>query len=98
MEKVINPTVKVLTTGSTLIAKQMKGNAGDLLPAHLASLESILLIQEGECSIRMNEEDQVLKQGDAITIPLEVKHQISVIKDLKAVHFMPKDIKFTFFK
>ncbi|MCG2418082.1 cupin domain-containing protein [Aequorivita sp. F47161] len=98
MEKVTNPTVKTLATGSVLIAKQMQANAGEILPAHLANLESILLVQEGECVLNINGKDHILKQGDAFVVPPEIKHQIKVNKDFKAVHFMPKEIKFTFFK
>lgn len=45
----------------------------------------------------MNEQEFVLKQGDAMTIPPEIKHQIKVNEDFKAVHFMPAEIKFKFF-
>ena len=87
----------MLASGDKLTAKQMQANAGELLPAHVASLESILFVQEGECVFMMNEQEQVLKQGDSIVVPPEIKHQIRATKDLKAVHFMPKDIKFKFF-
>ena len=97
MEKITKPKVKTLATGDTLIAKQMQANAGELLPAHLASVESILFIQEGECIFKINDTDQVLKQGDSIVVPAEVKHQIQARTDFKAVHFMPKEIEFTFF-
>lgn len=97
MEKVTKPKVKMLTSGNELIAKQMQANAGELLPAHIANLESILLIQEGECIFMINDEEQVLKQGDAITVPPEIKHQIKAVEDFKAVHFMPKKIDFKFF-
>ncbi len=97
MEKVTKPLVKVLATGNKLVAKQMQAKAGELLPAHLANLESILFIQEGECIFKMNDKDKVLKQGDAIVVPPDTKHQIKASKDFKAVHFMPNEIKFEFF-
>lgn len=97
MEKITKPKVKTLITGNKLVAKQMQANEGELLPTHLANMESILLIQEGECILKMNGEDQVLKEGDAIVIPPETKHQIKASKDFKAAHFMPNEIKFTFF-
>ena len=97
MEKITNPTVKTLASGTKLIARQMQANEGELMPAHLASAESILLVQEGECVFYMNDKDQVLKPGDAIIVPPETRHQIKAIRDFKAVHFMPNDIKFTFF-
>ena len=97
MEKVTKPLVKVLATGNKLVAKQMQAKAGELLPAHLANVESILFVQEGECIFKMNDKDKVLKQGDAIVVPPDTKHQIKASKDFKAVHFMPNEIKFEFF-
>lgn len=97
MEKVTKPKIKLLASGTKLIAKQMQANAGELLPAHLASLESIVLVQEGECVLTINDKEYVLKQGDSIVVPPQIKHQIRVVKDFKAVHFMPNEIEFTFF-
>lgn len=97
MEKITPPKVKTLALGSQLTAKQMQANAGELLPEHLASIESIVLVQEGECVLKMNGKDHVLKEGDAIVVPPEVKHQIKANTDFKAVHFMPNEIKFKFF-
>lgn len=97
MEKVTKPKVKTLASGNKLVAKQMQANAGELLPAHLANMESILTIQEGECTFKMNDVDKVLKQGDAIVVPPEIKHQIKANTDFKAIHFMPTEIEFKFF-
>lgn len=98
MKNVSNPKVKLLASGSKLVAKQMQANAGDLLPMHEANLESILFIHEGECILHINNEEKQLKPGDAIIIPKDVKHQIMVKADLKGIHFMPKEIEFQFFK
>ena len=97
MEKITPPNIKTLASGNQLTAKQMQANAGELLPEHIASIESILLVQEGECIFKMNDKDLVLKQGDAIIVPPEIRHQIKATKDFKAVHFMPNEIKFKFF-
>lgn len=98
MEKITPPTVTLLAEGKDLIAKQMQGFAGQAMPIHHANVESIVFVFEGECIFRMNEEETVLKAGDAIAIPPLVKHQIKVVKDFKGIHFMPKDIEFKFFK
>ena len=97
MDKISQPIIKVLASGNNLIAKQMQANSGEILPEHLASLESILLVQEGECILNLSGEDHVLKQGHAFVVPPKIRHQIKVNKDFKAIHFMPKDIKFEFF-
>lgn len=97
MEKVTKPKVRTLATGTNLVAKQMQGSEGDLLPEHLADVESIIFIHEGECILKINGEDKVLKPGDAFIIPADIKHQFKAITDFKGVHFMPKEIKFQFF-
>lgn len=97
MEKVTSPKIKILASGSNLIAKQMQANSGELLPAHIANAESILFVQEGECIFKINDEERVLKAGDALVVPAEIKHQIKANTDFKAVHFMPSEIKFKFF-
>ncbi|MEO7313963.1 MAG: cupin domain-containing protein [Ginsengibacter sp.] len=97
MEKVTKPNVRDIALGKNLIAKQMQAEAGALLPKHLADVESILFIHEGECNLNMNEEDIVLKKGEGYVIPPNTKHQIKVITDFKGLHFMPAGIKFEFF-
>ena len=98
MSKVTKPNVKVLASGHELITKQMAANAGELLPKHLADVESMLFVHEGECIFKMKGEDHSLKPGDAIVVPAQTKHQIQAKTDFKAVHFMPKAIKFEFFQ
>ena len=98
MDKVTNPTVKVLATGDKFVAKQMQGKAGYLLPKHLANVESVIFIHEGECILNINEEDKILKPGDAFIIPPNIKHHFKAITDFKGIHMMPKEIKFQFFE
>lgn len=97
MEKVTKPKVKILASGNKLVTKQMQADEGELLPAHLANVESILFVQEGECIFKINQEDRVIKQGEAVVVPPETKHQIKAKTNFKAVHFMPTDIEFKFF-
>lgn len=98
MRKITPPKVRILARGTNLTAKQMQGKAGDLMPKHLADVESIVFVHEGECLFHMNGEVTPLKAGDSLVVPPETKHQIEVVADFKGVHFMPKDIKFQFFK
>ena len=98
MEKVTPPKVRLLASGTELVAKRMEAKAGDLLPKHLANLESVLFIHEGEIILHIHGEDRPMKSGTAIIIPPEAIHQIKVIADFKGVHLMPQEIKFQFFK
>ncbi len=97
MEEVIKPKVRTLANGTNLVAKEMAGKKDKLLPKHLANVESIIFIHEGECILRINDEDVVLNAGDAFIVPPNVKHQFKGITDFKGIHFMPKEIKFEFF-
>lgn len=98
MEKAVIPNVTVLATGTDFATKQMQANAGEVMPLHLADQESMLFIYEGECILRINNKEIFLKSGEAATIPALVKHQIKAVSDYKGIHFMPKEIKFEFFK
>ncbi len=71
MEKITKPNVRTLASGSELVAKQMQAKSGDLLPKHLANVESILFIHEGECILKIHGEDKLLKPGDAFIIPAD---------------------------
>lgn len=97
MDKITKPNLRSIATGKKLVAKQMQAKAGDLLPKHLADVESILFIHEGECILHINGEEIVLKIGEGYIIPADTKHQIQVTTDFKGLHFMPLEIKFEFF-
>ena len=97
MEKVTKPKVRQIAEGNNLVAKQMQADAGDLLPAHLADVESMLFVHEGECILTINDEKIVLKQGEGYAIPPDTKHQIKAVTDFKGLHVMPKSIKFHYF-
>lgn len=97
MEKITKPNVRTIASGEKLEAKQMQAKAGALLPEHLADLESVLFIHEGECILNMKGEEIVLKQGEGYIIPPDTKHQIKVTEDFRGLHVMPVGIKFEFF-
>ncbi len=97
MEKITKPKVRTLALGKNLVAKQMEAKTGELLPKHLANVESVVFIHEGECIMHIDGKDVNLKTGEGFIVPANAKHQIRVVSDFKGVHFMPKDIKFEFF-
>lgn len=94
---ITKPRIKLLASGNSFTAKQMEAKAGELLPKHVASLESVLTVTHGECVLAMAGTDHVLKQGDSFVVPPDIKHQIRAVQDLKAVHVMPNGITFEFF-
>jgi quercetin dioxygenase-like cupin family protein len=98
MEKVTKPRIKLLAKGGKFTAKQMEAKAGELLPKHIANMESVLIVLEGACVLALAGTDHSLKQGDSFIVPPEIKHQIKAMDDFKAVHVMPNDIEFQFFE
>lgn len=97
MRKVTKPKVELLARGTQFHAKQMEAKSGELLPKHIATIESVLIVLEGECVLELEDKEHVLKRGDSFIVPPEIEHQISVVQDFKAVHVMTNDIKFKFF-
>lgn len=96
-KNITKPNVRTIATGKKLVAKQMQAEAGALLPKHLADVESILFIHEGDCILHLNDEEIILKTGEGHIIPPDIKHQIEVTTDFKGLHLMPVEIKFEFF-
>lgn len=96
-KEVIKPRVRTLATGTNLIAKEMSGRKDKFLPKHSSNIESVIFIHEGECIFILDEEEIILKAGDAHIVPPKVKHQFKGITDFKGIHFMPKEINFEFF-
>ncbi|MGB3342867.1 MAG: cupin domain-containing protein [Aequorivita sp.] len=97
MKTVTKPKIKLLATGEKFNAKQMEAKAGELLPKHIATIESVLVVLEGACVLSIDGKDHELKQGDSFIVPPKIKHQIRAIEDFKAVHVMTNDIQFKFF-
>ena len=98
MNAVTNPQVKLLAQGKTYVAKEMAANAGVFLPKHIATEESVLVIQKGKCVMHLENSTQILNPGDVFIVPADVKHQIEIKEDFQAVHVMSNNIKFEFFK
>jgi|SRR5690554_7955786 len=98
MNKVVKPNVKLLAKGDKFNAKQMGAKAGELLPKHIASIESVVVVMEGECILNIDGTEHALKQGDCFVVPPKIVHQIRAVEDFRAVHVMTNDIEFEFFK
>ena len=98
MNVITNPKTKLLSEGKSFIAKEMVANAGVFLPKHLASTETVLVVQKGVCVIHFEEEDHILNQDDVFIVPANTIHQIETKQEFTAVHLMPKVVKFEFLK
>lgn len=88
--------VTTLANGAALVAKRMTGSSGTAFPEHTASLESALVVTDGQCVIRFPDDDHQLGAGDSHVIPADEWHQVVADPQFTAVHVMPKDIRFTF--
>lgn len=85
-----------LEEGDVLVTKRMEGADSAEFPRHSASLESALVVLEGSCTITFGEDAHTLNTGDTFIVPADDVHQVIANPDFKAVHIMPKDIRFHF--
>lgn len=88
--------VTPLQDGRLFTAKQMEGTSGTPFPGHTASIESVLVVTEGRCTIEFTDARHELTAGDTFLVPPDEWHQVTGDPDFKAVHVMPKDIRFDF--
>ena len=85
-----------LENGDVLMTKRMEGTDGTPFPKHTASLESALVVLEGACMITFDDAVHELHPGDTFIVPANEVHQVVGKPDFKAIHIMPKDIRFDF--
>lgn len=85
-----------LEEGAHYVTRQMEATGGRKMPRHQASTESVLVVIAGSCSVEFSEADHSLKSGESLIIPKDEWHQITADPDFKAVHIMPKEIRFKF--
>lgn len=85
-----------LHDGAVLMTKRMEGTDGTEFPRHKASLESALVMLEGSCTIAFPNAVHELRPGDTFIVPADVVHHVVGTPDFKAIHIMPRDIRFDF--
>lgn len=85
-----------LLEGAKLMTKRMEGTDGTEFPRHTASLESVLVMLEGSCTIAFPDGVHELRAGDTFIVPANVPHQVVGAPDFSAIHVMPRGIRFDF--
>lgn len=85
-----------LKDGQVLETKQMEGSGDAVFPKHTASLESALVMLEGTATITFDDAVHTLNTGDTFIVPADDVHQVKAAPAFKAIHIMPKDIRFNF--
>ncbi|AJE68539.1 MULTISPECIES: cupin domain-containing protein [Corynebacterium] len=96
MESAGRPRVTLLEEGALFETKRMEAASGISWPRHRASTESVLVVTEGRCIVQFSAEDRGVSAGDSLVIPADIWHEIVADPEFKAVHIMPKEIRFTF--
>ena len=90
------PQVTPLEEGELFDTKRMEAAEGVQWPRHRASAESVLVVTEGQLIVEFPDTQPALSAGESIVIPADVYHEIVPNPAFKAIHIMPKDIRFTF--
>lgn len=96
MAQAARPQVTELEEGSLFDTKRMKAAPGVSWPRHKASVESVLVLTHGRCIVEFPDSHHRMSAGDSLIIPADVWHEIVPDPQFKAIHVMPKDIRFTF--
>ena len=90
------PQVTPLAEGTVFETKRMEATEGVQWPRHKASEESVLVVTEGSLLVKYADSQPSLTAGESIVIPPDVWHEIVPNPTFKAIHIMPKGIRFTF--
>lgn len=90
--------VTPLQEGLLFVTKRMEATSGTSMPRHRSSIESVLVVTHGQCIIRFDDESHALAEGESFVVPAQAWHQVVANPDFKAVHVMPKEIRFEFSK
>lgn len=98
METAGQSKVTPLQEGSLWVTKRMEATLGFAMPGHTASVESVLVVTEGRCIVKFLDTEHPLSEGDSFVVPPDVWHQVVADPNFKAVHVMPKEIRFRFSK
>ena len=98
MESSEKSKVTPLQEGSLFVTKQMEARAGVSMPRHKSSIESVLVVTDGQCTIKFDDESYALAQGQSFIVPPQKWHQVVADTDFKAIHIMPEEIQFEFSK
>lgn len=88
--------VTPLQEGVLFTTKRMEATSGMSMPRHRSSIESVLVVTEGQCIIKFDDKNHALAQGESFVVPAQMWHQVVADPDFKAVHIMPKEIRFEF--
>lgn len=90
------PQVTQIEEGALFDTKRMEATEGVKWARHKASTESVLVVTEGQLIVDFPDAQPTVSAGQSIVIPADVWHEIVPDAEFKAIHIMPKDIRFTF--
>ena len=90
------PQVTQLDQGEVFETKRMEAAEGVQWPRHKASHESVLVVTEGTLKVAYSDAQSVVRTGESIVIAADTWHEIVPDPTFRAIHIMPKGIRFTF--
>lgn len=90
------PELTLIDKGNFLKTLQVTALKGMKMPPHHTSKEAVIVVQEGEATLKMPNVDHSLKQGTVFIIPAGVNHSLEINKDFKATVIMALDAEINF--
>jgi quercetin dioxygenase-like cupin family protein len=92
------PKLITLLSGTSLKVLEVTGREGLQMPLHYSTKEAVIMVQEGSALLNLDEQEYLLKSGDAFIIPALENHTLSIKSDFKAKVIMELDSKIEFTK
>lgn len=96
METLQKPELIHLEEGKSLKTYYIKGSEGTRMPLHHATMEAVLIVQEGEAMLALPDARHLLIPGISHIIPAGVKHSLEIYKDFRAFVIMALDSNIKF--
>lgn len=91
METLQKPELIKLEEGKTLKTYYIKGSEGTRMPIHHATMEAVLIAQEGEAMLKLPDARHLLIPGSTQIIPAGVQHSLEIYEDFRAFVIMALD-------
>lgn len=96
LKKVNMPELKISQKGKTYKVFEVTGESGAEMPPHISTKEAIVIVQDGEATLKIKSENNQLKENDVFIVPAATVHSLLIKNKFKAKVIMQIDSEIEF--
>lgn len=96
MDTINRPQMVPAAKGENFKTFDITAEAGMVMPDHYATQEAVVIVKEGEATLKTPEGNHEFKPGTVFVLPAKMKHSLEIKKDFKAVAVMGVDSEIKF--